>query len=368
MKEQQTYSFLERLVKKIESYVDPFHENWLQWHGLKGQFDLVKDMRDDYAIVAKNDREGLINTRGRVILSAKYEYLDFVESTDLLEGTLPNKHTQLINLQGRVLYEHPREVFFDAVGDRLLLIQELDDNGKTGVMTREGKLIQPMKFTRVFEGQPDHKVRLYTDEQWFVLNPKTGQCTPDEHNYNHEWEKAVEWIKENDKRYRITHYDIMEHLMDVHDEEEWNRLQAETESEAKSQNETQDQSISEQLKKDKIDISGPIKTFAHGIALAVFTPLFLILANNIPSKEVPESALIKTNATVQSSYFIDNHQQYLVEVHYTCDEGAYVVYLFTKNNLHPNEALVIGYNKKTHNRCCYDGKEYMAQPIVGEAE
>ena len=229
---QQSYSFFERLVKKIESYVDPFHENWLSWHGLKGQFDLVKELRDDYAIVSKNDREGLINTRGWIILPAKYEFLDFVENTDLLEGTLPNKRTQLINLQGRVLYEHPKEAFFDAIGEKLLLINEFntdDSQGKAGVMTRDGKLIQPLKFTRVLEGQPDEKVRLYADEQWFVLDSETGACIPDEHNYNYEWEKAVEWIKENEKRYRISHYDIMEHLMDVHDEEEWEKLQAETE-------------------------------------------------------------------------------------------------------------------------------------------
>ena len=153
--ESRKPSFLQFAWQKICEIVDPYHQKWLWWHGLSERYDMVADIQFDLVIVVKDFRYGLIDKQGNVILRPLYEALDFLKEEALLEGTLPNKRTQLLNLKGKVLYEHSKEACFNHIDGHFLFLDELDTDdkkGKTGIVTSTGKLVIPPKFIQIFGG------------------------------------------------------------------------------------------------------------------------------------------------------------------------------------------------------------------------
>lgn len=217
-------SFLQSAWQKICEIVDPYHQKWLWWHGLSGRYDMVADIHFDLVIVVKDFRYGLIDKQGNVILRPLYEALDFLKEEALLEGTLPNKRTQLLDIKGKVLYEHPKEACFDHIDGHFLFLDELDTDdkkGKTGIVTSTGKLVIPPKFIRTMSDLPNGVINLRDEEQWYRFNLKTGDCTSDNHNYDQEWEEAFKRLSDSSPK----RYDVMEHLMAVDSEEEWKKLQ-----------------------------------------------------------------------------------------------------------------------------------------------
>ena len=217
-------SFLQNIWQKICEVVDPYHQKWLWWHGLSERYDLVADIQFNLVIVVKDYRYGLIEKKGNVILRPLYEALDFLKEEALLEGTLPNKRTQLMDIKGKVLYEHPKEASFDHIDGHFLFLDELDTDdkkGKTGIVTSTGKLVIPPKFIRTMSDLPNGVINLRDEEQWYRFNLKTGDCTSSNQNYDQEWEEAFKRLSDSSPK----RYDVMEHLMAVDSEEEWKKLQ-----------------------------------------------------------------------------------------------------------------------------------------------
>lgn len=113
-----------------------------------------------------------------------------------------------------------------------------------------------------------------------------------------------------------------------------------------------------------IDISGPLKTLAIGFAFAILTTLASIVIKFVSNNQVPTGDFITTNVDVQHSYFIENKKKYLAEVFYESNGVTYIVYIYTgKKDVQQGSKLVIEYDNNNHKRCCYESKEYMAQPL-----
>ena len=55
------------------------------------------------------------------------------------------------------------------------------------------------------------------------------------------------------------------------------------------------------------------------------------------------------------------------DVYLLCHESEWKE-IVLPDSVEVKTVLVIGYDKKTHNECYYDGKEYLAQPLTGQAK
>ena len=117
-----------------------------------------------------------------------------------------------------------------------------------------------------------------------------------------------------------------------------------------------------------IDISGPLKTLAYGIAFAILTTLASFVIKNISVNQVSVGDYITINAEIRHAYYIEDKGKYLVEVLYDCDGTQYIAYVYSDAEVHPGGQLVMEYDKNHNQKCCYESKEYMAQSLVSHAE
>lgn len=121
------------------------------------------------------------------------------------------------------------------------------------------------------------------------------------------------------------------------------------------------------MRTNTIDISKPIREILLGIAIAVSVPLTVLLIKLVLKSQAPTGNYITTNAKVINSYYIENKEMYLVELTYMNNSIPYVVYVYKESNAIYGNEIMIGYSQN-NNKCIYEGKEYLAQPLIGANE
>ena len=122
------------------------------------------------------------------------------------------------------------------------------------------------------------------------------------------------------------------------------------------------------MRTNTIDISKPIREILLGIAIAVSVPLSVLLIKLVLKSQAPTGNYITINAKVTDSYYIENKEFYLVELTYIYNRISYVVYVYKNSNALSGKEIAIGFDKNNNNKCSYEGKEYLAQPLIGANE
>lgn len=74
---------------------------------------------------------------------------------------------------------------------------------------------------------------------------------------------------------------------------------------------------------------------------------------------------VVVEADVHNVYEIENRKinKYAIEAIYEVSGSQYVVYVFSPIQVEASDDFEIEYDVKKVTRCCYKGKEYVAQPL-----
>jgi len=129
------------------------------------KYDAIGDFeRFGYATMQQQGRVGLLNRRGKEIIPARYQDLRVIDS--LLVAVLDHEEWQVRNLAGKVIlqpgYEHLEVWQGPYLG--------YSRNQKWGVITKEGKEILPPNYDQIMYAATDSCFYLYEGEQMGIAS------------------------------------------------------------------------------------------------------------------------------------------------------------------------------------------------------
>lgn len=162
-------------------------------------------------IVNKNDKEGIIDLKNKTIVPIKYDGLDGLESNGLIRATIGDKWGY-INRKGEVIID----IKYEAADDFEEGIGFVKKNGKWGAVNTKGEVVIPFIYDSGKKKlhQDDKLFVISLNGKWGCLNTKGGVQIPfiyDEINYFHKGRARVKkgndefMINENGKKISEVH-------------------------------------------------------------------------------------------------------------------------------------------------------------------
>lgn len=160
-------------------------------------YDKNRRVFENYFVVQKDDKHGLINKDGEIVIPLNYPYLDLFSNKNLLRVKKDNKWG-VIDIDENIILPLEYEIFSEFDDRRKAM--SISDGKKNGYINEKAEIVLPVIYDEILV-YSDHYATLRKGDKYGIVDPAGTIVLPVEYDFVHSdvYKKTIIRIGKNEK-------------------------------------------------------------------------------------------------------------------------------------------------------------------------